>query len=132
MKKILLVLASAMMLAGCSGNNSNSGKNTVSLSLDNYGDYVATRIHTLVTGSTSSDDLYVDAYFEGSNLVSFKDCVVTCHYLLTGTERVSGDYTVKLTISGDGCIPSYMFRNHPEYVPEVVVTAVSGTVTYIY
>lgn len=142
MKKLLFVLASTLLLAGCSGTGGTTGsgesapevkgKTTVNLTMSNYTDFIAPRVSTMATGGTTSDNIYVDAYFEGSDLVLFNNCSVTCHYQLSGTERLSDTYTVKLTISGDGYVPSYVFKDRPEFAAILVVTGVTGSVTYLY
>lgn len=140
-KTLLLMLAPLIFLASCNsgstinpitGDSSDSKENqTVALSLSNYTDFVTARVHTSVSGPASTDNIYIDAYFEGSDLVAFKDCSITCHYQLKDTTIESDSYTVKLSISGDGYIPSHVFLNRHDLVPVLVVTAVSGTVAYL-
>ena len=141
-KYLLLLLAPLMLLTGCdngttfnpvTGTDSKKESESISLTTSNYGEFVAPRINqsTDGTGLTSSAILIVTGYFEGSNLVKFSDCSITCHYQLGGSERVSPSYNVKLTISGDGYIPSYSFTKYSTMTVNIVVTAVSGTVTYL-
>ena len=140
MKKLILLAIVLLTLTGCGPTDNNaisnsegtSGtvskqeiKNGISLTLDNFGDYVA--INTISSlADPSNDSLIYYSYFIGADNCRFYDCTVKYIYV-SGSNEYSGT-TISLTISGDGQAEPFFIRNNGRTAYKLVVTSVSGTV----
>ena len=133
MKKTLFLLPLVLLaLTGWSSNTtdnkvSDSPKQSVTLSAENFSTYVATNSSSALLNNSYNDVIYY-TYFNGADYCKFVNCTVTYKYVSNqsaeGTEE-----TIKLTLSGDGETNPYFARSQNRYTYyHVVVTAASGTV----
>ena len=133
MKKTLFLLPLVLLaLTSCSSNAadnkvSDSPKQSVTLSAENFSTYVATNSSSALLNNSYNDVIYY-TYFNGADYCKFVNCTVTYKYVSNqsteGTEE-----TIKLTLSGDGETNPYFARSQNRYTYyHAVVTAASGTV----
>lgn len=133
MKKTLFLLPLVLLaLTGCNSNAtdnkvSDSPKQSVTLSAENFSTYVATNSSSALLNNSYNDVIYY-TYFNGADYCKFVNCTVTYKYVSNqsteGTEE-----TIKLTLSGDGETNPYFARSQNRYTYyHAVVTAASGTV----
>lgn len=134
MKKLLILLPLTLMaLTGCNSNKadnrvSDTSKETVTLSKENFSTYVACN-SSVTFNNTSSDYANYFTYFIGADYCKFVNCTVTYGYAYMENEYTGTGETVPLTLSGDGQANPYHVRISTKagYYRFVVVTA-SGTV----
>ena len=131
MKKTLLILSTLLLLlTGCNPQEdkiTDSPKESVELSASNFSTYVA--INTTSVFNPDYNDMCFYSYFIGADYCKFVDCKVTYKYVGANT---SSEYTVPLTLSGDGQALAYIARNIGRgQTYTLTVTSAKGTV-HIY
>ena len=130
MKKFLLsiiLIVCLLCMAGC-GTEVNNGetktKQVVTLTIDNYQDYLTIET-TPVIGEVSSS--YYN-YFRGALSYAYYDnVIITYDYISSGSSTTTTEKTIKLNVGGCGCIVTSSSRyGRTSYD----ITNVSGTITY--
>ena len=124
-----------MSLTGCSANTnnsdnnvSNSPKESVELSGSNFSKYVAVNSTAAIINNAYNDVIYY-SYFIGADYCKFVNCSVTYTYAQNGGATGANDYTVSLSLSGDGQADPYFVRNTSAHVYySIVIKSASGTV----
>ena len=122
-----------MALTGCNSNKadnrfSDTPKETVTLSKENFSNYVASN-SSVTFNNTSSDYANYFTYFIGADYCKFVNCTVTYGYAYMENEYTGTGETVPLTLSGDGQANPYHVRISTKAgYYRFVVMAASGTV----
>lgn len=142
MKKLFLLLSLPIFaLSGCgkssnttnntsSADNkiSNSPKESVALTVENFSTYVAINSSSTLLNNSYNDVIYY-SYFVGADYCKFVNCTVTYKYKRSGTEYTTEDYTVALSLSGDGqADPYFVYNQGRSMYYFLIIVAASGTV----
>ena len=126
-KSIVLLPLLSIALFGCNSPLTQSNKEVVTLTTENFSTYVATR--TSFTEMSNSSYRVCSAYFEGADNCRFKDCTVTYVWSYGNTETLNSQQTISLTISGDGETKPVSLRYTSAVLLHVLgIVDVSGTV----
>lgn len=129
MKKLFLLSLTLLTLIGCGPAKENASSETVDLTVQNFGKYIAVNTSSSMA-DYSNDSLIYYSYFIGSSYCRFEECKVTYKYV-SGTNAETVENTVSLTISGDGqAEPIYVRNNGRTYYKLVVVSASGKVIVY--
>lgn len=130
MKKLLLsiiLIVCLLCIAGCGAevnNGETKTKQVVTLTIDNYQDFLTIEI-TSVIGDFSSN--YYN-YFRGALSYAYYDnVIITYDYTSSGSSTTTTEETIKLNVGGCGCIVTSSSRYGST---SYKITNVSGTISY--
>ncbi len=132
MKKGLLFIFALGLMTGCTASKenvvSNTPKESITLSAENFSKYVATNSSSSLIGSSYNNVIYY-THFVGADYCKFIDCTVTYTYVANGSTPSGTGTTISLTLSGDGeTLPYYVHSQSGNVYYSIGIISASGTV----
>ena len=130
MKKFLLsiiLIVCLLCMVGCGAEDNNGEtktKQVVTLTMDNYQDYLTIET-TPVIGEVSSS--YYNYFCGALSYAYYDNVIITYDYISSDSSTTTTEKTIKLNVGGCGCIVTSSSRyGRTSYE----ITNVSGTITY--